>query len=122
MQSTVGKYLRVLLFMFLICSFDAAALVAQSTYGSLTGQVTDPQGAAIANARVTLTNLGTNNAQTVTTDSTTGIYVFKLVSPGKLRIACCRFRFCRLSAKRHCDERQSVRHAEHRDEDRDRHG
>src|SRR5260370_33079113 len=33
---------------------------AQSTYGTVTGSITDPSGAAIAGAKGTLTNLGTS--------------------------------------------------------------
>jgi len=56
-------------------------VLAQGTNGSLTGQVTDPSGAAVVGAQVTLTNVGTNYAQTAASD-TTGVYQFKLVQPG----------------------------------------
>lgn len=55
---------------------------AQGTFGSLTGVISDPSGAVIPKATVTLTDLGTNYVQTTTADSS-GIYTFKLVSPGR---------------------------------------
>lgn len=63
----------------LVCS--GIPVFAQGTNGSLTGQVTDPSGAAVAKASVTLTNLNTNYPQTTTTDDS-GIYLFKLIPPG----------------------------------------
>jgi hypothetical protein len=73
-------------FLLLILLIGSAALgvpaLAQGTYGGLTGQITDPSGAALSKAGVTLTNLGTNYAQTVQADAS-GIYLFKLVSPGQ---------------------------------------
>lgn len=59
-----------------------AASHAQVLYGSLTGNVTDPNGAAIAGASVTLTNTGTNQAREVTTDSD-GSYTFTNSQPGR---------------------------------------
>jgi hypothetical protein len=53
----------------------------QGTNGSLTGQITDPSGAAIPGATVTLTNVDTNYPQTVQSDGT-GVYEFKLAPPG----------------------------------------
>jgi hypothetical protein len=61
-------------------------LSGQSTYGSLTGQVTDPVGAAIVGAGVTLTNVDTNYPQTAKTDGS-GVYLFKLVSPGSYSLS-----------------------------------
>jgi hypothetical protein len=55
--------------------------LAQGTSGSLTGQITDPSGAAVVGATVTLKNVGTNYLQTATTDNT-GIYLLKPVMPG----------------------------------------
>jgi len=59
---------------------------AQSiTTGAITGIVTDPSGAAVPNASVTLTNVGTNRAQQSTT-SASGSYNFAFVLPGFYKV------------------------------------
>src|SRR5882724_7889328 len=63
------------------CSF----LQGQSTYGSITGAVTDPSGAAIADAQVTLTNLGTLEKRTQATGND-GLYTFVNLFPGRYKI------------------------------------
>lgn len=61
-------------------------VMAQSAgTGALTGTVTDPSGAAIANATVTLTNNDTNQARTSTTGSD-GTYRFNLLPPGNYKV------------------------------------
>src|SRR6266403_328742 len=57
----------------------------QSTYGSVSGAVTDPSGAAIGGAQVTLTNTGTSEKHTQTTNDQ-GTYSFVNVIPGEYRI------------------------------------
>jgi len=57
----------------------------QSTYGSITGLVTDPSGAAVTDAKVTLTNVGTAETKTQTTGSD-GFYSFVNLIPGQYRI------------------------------------
>src|SRR5437762_2225129 len=42
---------------------------AQAVYGSILGTVTDPQGAAVANAKVTVTNQRKNTTDTTTTNA-----------------------------------------------------
>ena len=48
---------------------------AQTTFGTVVGTVTDASGAVIPAAQVTLTNLGTSEKRSVTTD-TGGDYQF----------------------------------------------
>src|SRR2546422_3375856 len=58
---------------------------AQSTYGSMAGAVRDSSGAAIADAQVTLTNLGTSEKKTQPTGSD-GLYSFVNLFPGRYRV------------------------------------
>ena len=70
----------------LFVAFSTCIFVqGQSTYGSITGLVTDPSGAAIGDARVTLTNLGTAEKRIQPTGSD-GLYSFVNLIPGNYRI------------------------------------
>ncbi len=60
-------------------------LAAQSTYGTISGSVTDSSGAAIADAQVTLTNLGTSEKRNQSTGSD-GLYTFVNLFAGKYRV------------------------------------
>ena len=71
---------RILLAGFFICAFAIAA-VAQSNSG-VTGIVTDPQGARVVGATVTLTDTKTSKELTTTTDDN-GVYRFDKVPPGE---------------------------------------
>jgi len=64
----------------------AVGVAAQVTNGQFTGTVTDPSGAAIAGARVAVTNLGTNLSVTTTTTDT-GSYTVRELPPGSYKIA-----------------------------------
>ncbi len=57
------------------------AWAQSSSSGTISGQVTDPQGAAIAAADLVLTDTSTNNAQT-TQSNEVGRYIFLNVVPG----------------------------------------
>jgi hypothetical protein len=59
----------------------AGRLRAQIDRASISGTVTDPSGAAVAGATVTVTNGGTNQSQTLTTDSS-GLYTARLLHIG----------------------------------------
>src|SRR5947199_10747624 len=63
-----------LVFLFPVClpQFDQQ-LLAQSTYGLITGAVTEPSGAAIADAQVALTYIGTAEKRTQSTGAD-GLY------------------------------------------------
>ena len=58
---------------------------AQVTNGQFAGTITDPSGAAIANAKVTATNPATNLSVTGTTNAT-GLYSLKELPPGSYKI------------------------------------
>jgi hypothetical protein len=77
---------------FRICSFVVIVLfalsisvAAQETRGSITGRVTDANGASIPNARVTVTNLDTNIAPNVTTNQD-GDYTIPYLLSGRYRL------------------------------------
>jgi hypothetical protein len=60
-------------------------LNAQSTYGSISGTVTDQSGAAVVDAPVTLTNVGTGGKRTENSGSD-GRFTFVNLFPGQYRI------------------------------------
>jgi len=47
----------------------AGVVWSQTVQGVITGTITDPAGAVVPNAAVTITNVGTNVSQSVTTKS-----------------------------------------------------
>src|SRR5260370_2266160 len=81
-MSSRNVWVCALLFAFLLVP---SFVQGQSTYGSVSGAVTDPSGAAISGAQVTLTNTGTSEKHTQTT-SDQGTYSFVNVIPGEYRI------------------------------------
>ena len=82
MQLISAKSLRALVLVILVAFVGSGVLVyGQGTSGSLTGQISDPTGAAIANATVTLKNVDTDSLQT-TTSNNAGVYLLKPVMPG----------------------------------------
>src|SRR3989441_2446595 len=58
------------------------AASAQGFRATMTGRVTDQSGAAVANAKVTVTNVGTNESRTVQS-SETGDYTVAQLAPGE---------------------------------------
>ncbi len=70
--------------------FAAFALASGLMYGqattSLRGTVTDPSGASVVHAAVTLTNTSTNSVRTTTT-GTQGDYTFLSLAPGRYNLA-----------------------------------
>lgn len=76
----------LLLAVALLFALNAAPLMAQSsTTGGLTGTVTDPSGGVISGATVTITDLGTGQTRSVTTDSN-GSYKFNQLQPGNYSV------------------------------------
>jgi len=71
------RELRSLCLVVLLCS----AVFAQLPTSTLNGTVTDPQGAAVSNAKVILTSLATRIVRE-TTSNAQGLYTFANVAPG----------------------------------------
>lgn len=67
-------------FLVVVSSLNARAQSAST--GALTGVVSDPTGAVLPNARITLRNKGTNEQRTANTDQD-GPYRFSLLPPGE---------------------------------------
>jgi hypothetical protein len=78
------KIFAVFFAAFLILA-GSAICSAQTVQGVITGTITDPSGAVVPNAPVTITNAGTNVSQSTTTGSD-GTYRFSLVPPGTYTI------------------------------------
>lgn len=66
-------------------SLAASVALGQSTFGTISGTVTDTSGAVVPGVQVTLANLETGAKQGTATNSD-GIYVFVNVLPGNYRI------------------------------------
>ena len=67
------------------CSLGAAVAAAQETRGDISGTVTDPQGAIIPVATVTVTNVDTNVRTQVITNAN-GFYLAPLLITGNYQI------------------------------------
>ncbi len=82
--------------------FLTVAAFAQTSVstGGIVGTVTDPQGAVVPDAKITITNIGTNQAVTLTTTSA-GLYNSGSVVPGdyKVRVEAKGFRTSELPLK-----------------------
>lgn len=85
MQLRLGRSLRQCLFVMLLLLISGLMAAAQSVTAGLLGTVTDPQGAVVAGAEVTLTEPSTGITKTVVTDSN-GNYDFHEVKPGTYQV------------------------------------
>jgi hypothetical protein len=79
-----GQVARLGIYLFAVVAILAAGAAAQST-SQLNGSVTDPSGASIASAKITLTDSATGFQRT-TTSNETGFYQFLDVPPGDYRL------------------------------------
>ncbi len=61
------------------------SLKAQTVYGSMAGTITDPSGAVVPGASITLTNIGTTEKRSMVSEAT-GNYRFVNLGPGRYRI------------------------------------
>jgi outer membrane receptor protein involved in Fe transport len=69
-----------------LCVVNSRPLRAQVAGGTLSGTITDPSGAAVANAQVVIKNSATGVAKTVTTN-TDGFYSAANLLPGEYEVA-----------------------------------
>src|SRR3989441_2322034 len=76
--------MKTLLVVTALVGLSACCLYAQ-TFGEVTGRVTDPSGAVIPGAAVTLTNVNTNAVRNVVTTEA-GAYTFPSMAPGFYRL------------------------------------
>lgn len=83
---------------FVVFLAAAAVLPSQTFYGSIRGQVTDPNGAALQNARVSVVDPATSISR-VTTTNDAGEYVFNAVTPSGYAVAVEAAGFRRLERK-----------------------
>lgn len=79
-----SRVLRVLVVALMVSGL-AALLQAQVDTGSITGTITDPSGAVVSGAKVTLVNQGTGASLTTTTTSD-GVYKFSPVRVGTYKL------------------------------------
>src|SRR5215471_11216247 len=73
----------VLWLLVVVPSVDLCGQTAST--GALTGTVTDPSGAVVQNAKITLRNYGTNETLTAISDQD-GLYRFALLPPGEYEL------------------------------------
>lgn len=87
LQRTRGRVFQICSFVILIsAAFTTVLAVAQTGQGSVTGQVTDPKGASVVGASVTILNKSTG-IQNITRTDSAGVYNVINLIPGNYRVA-----------------------------------
>jgi hypothetical protein len=84
-QEETGVYTSRIALALLICWVLALPLAAQTTTGTITGAVLDPQGAVVTDAKVTARNIAQNTVTSTTTDRD-GKFVFTNLLPSTYEI------------------------------------
>jgi Carboxypeptidase regulatory-like domain len=84
-QSAAGKVFGLLVCLLALCICIPPTFAQSASTGALAGTVTDPSGAVISGATVTLTSLATSQVRTTTTDAN-GSYKFSLLPPGNYSV------------------------------------
>ncbi|HJQ25669.1 MAG TPA: TonB-dependent receptor [Blastocatellia bacterium] len=84
MRIKCKRLLLAVLLMALVANL-AAPVLAQNPTGAIRGTVTDPQGAIVANATVTVTNKATGESRKISTGSD-GIYAVENLLPGDYEV------------------------------------
>jgi hypothetical protein len=84
-SSGFRRHLLMLAVIVFVGLFASVSAVAQVTTADVLGTVTDSSGAVVANAKVVITNTGTNDARTGQTNSE-GEYVFTFLKPGRYSV------------------------------------
>ena len=79
-------YRKTLLLTVLACLAAAATLSAQEVRASLSGIISDPSGAPIPSAQITVTNIG-KNTRIVSTSNDSGVYSTPLLEPAAYNVA-----------------------------------
>ena len=74
-QATLG----LILVLCLALGFGASTAVGQAVFGSIAGSVTDPQGNAVAGAKVTVTNVSKGTADETTTNESGNYSVIHVI-------------------------------------------
>jgi Carboxypeptidase regulatory-like domain len=82
LRNRVPLYLLGLLLVLGTCAFN---IRAQAVYGSISGTVTDPSGAVVPGATVTITDVDRKTTDTVTTNES-GLYVKERLLPGNYEV------------------------------------
>src|SRR5262245_55684187 len=77
-----NRFTPIIVLLLVVC---APILIAQTTGGTLSGTITSPSGAAVANAAVTVTNTSTNASQRVLTGPD-GTFTISGLAPGTYRL------------------------------------
>src|SRR6266850_6320805 len=81
----LGKLALIFLAAVVVLALTPTAGWGQNVFGSITGVVTDASGAAIADTKVTLTNVETGEKRTIESDGS-GNYSFPNILPGRYKL------------------------------------
>src|SRR5438270_6237938 len=85
MNRNSNSYVRLTMIVAALLVFITFAAAQSIVSGDVTGTVSDPSGAVVPGATVTLKNADNGSSQTATTNNA-GVYRFALLKPGRYTI------------------------------------